>query len=92
MCIRDSVWTLPVKSCPRTRFSRKSVSLMKRPARAKPAFILRMTEMPSGSLDGDLRLMRRLNRRVFLFDLMDFAVNDICDDFYVLGGGGVRGR
>ena len=28
---------------PRTRFSRKSVSLMKRPARAKPAFILRMS-------------------------------------------------
>ena len=27
----------------RTRFSRKSVSLMKRPARAKPAFILRMS-------------------------------------------------
>ena len=34
---------LPVKSCPRTRFSRKSVSLMKRPERAKPAFILRMS-------------------------------------------------
>ena len=34
-----------------------------------------MTEMPSGSLSGDLRFMRRLNRRVFLFDLMDFAVN-----------------
>ena len=46
MCIRDrhmSVWMLPVKSCPRTRFSRKSVSLMKRPERAKPAFILRMS-------------------------------------------------
>lgn len=38
-----SVWMLPVKSCPRTRFSRKSVSLMKRPERAKPAFILRMS-------------------------------------------------
>ena len=34
-----------------------------------------MTEMPSGSLSGDLRLMRRLNRRIFLFDLMDFAMN-----------------
>ena len=34
-----------------------------------------MTEMPSGSLGGDLRLMRSLNRRVFLFDLMDFAMN-----------------
>ena len=34
-----------------------------------------MTEMPSGSLSGDLRFMCRLNRRVFLFDLMDFAVN-----------------
>ena len=33
----------PVKSCPRTRFSRKSAFLMKRPARAKPAFILRMS-------------------------------------------------
>ena len=47
-----------------------------------------MTEMPSGSLSGDLRLMRRLNRRVFLFDLMDFAVNagsegvtDLADGF-----------
>ena len=34
-----------------------------------------MTEMPSGCLSGDLRFMRRLNRRVFLFDLMDFAMN-----------------
>ena len=34
-----------------------------------------MAEMPSGSLSGDLRFMSRLNRRVFLFDLMDFAVN-----------------
>jgi len=34
-----------------------------------------MTEMPSGSLSGDLRLMRSLNRRIFLFDLMDFAMN-----------------
>ena len=47
-----------------------------------------MTEMPGGSLGGDLRLMRRLNRRVFLFDLMDFAVNagsegvtDLADGF-----------
>ena len=47
-----------------------------------------MTEMPSGSLSGDLRFMRRLNRRVFLFDLMDFAVNagsegvtDLADGF-----------
>ena len=47
-----------------------------------------MTEMPSGSLSGDLRLMRRLNRRVFLFDLMDFTVNagsegvtDLADGF-----------
>ena len=44
--------------------------------------------MPSGSLSGDLRFMRRLNRRVFLFDLMDFAVNagsegvtDLADGF-----------
>ena len=47
-----------------------------------------MTEMTSGSLSGDLRLMRRLDRRVFLFDLMDFAVNagsegvtDLADGF-----------
>ena len=47
-----------------------------------------MTEMPSSSLGGDLRFMRRLNRRVFLFDLMDFAVNagsegvtDLADGF-----------
>ncbi len=47
-----------------------------------------MTEMPSGSLSGDLRFMRRLNRRVFLFDLMNFAVNagsegvtDLADGF-----------
>ena len=47
-----------------------------------------MTEMPSGSLGGDLRFMRRLNRRIFLFDLMDFAVNagskgvtDLADGF-----------
>ena len=50
-----------------------------------------MTEMPSGSLSGDLRLMRRLNRRVFLLDLMDFAVNagskgvtDLADGFICL--------
>ena len=50
-----------------------------------------MTEMPSGSLSGDLRLMCRLNRRVFLFDLMDFAVNagsesvtDLADGFLCL--------
>ena len=50
-----------------------------------------MTEMPSGSLSGDLRFMRRLNRRVFLFDLMDFAVNaggesvtDLADGFVCL--------
>ena len=40
---RMNVWMPPVKSCPRTRFSRKSASLMKRPERAKPAFILRMS-------------------------------------------------
>ena len=50
-----------------------------------------MTEMPSGSVSGDLRLMCRLNRRVFLFDLMDFAVNagsesvtDLADGFLCL--------
>jgi len=47
-----------------------------------------MTEMPSGSLSGNLCFMRRLNRRVFLFDLMNFAVNagsegvtDLADGF-----------
>ena len=47
-----------------------------------------MTEMPSGSLSGDLRFMRPLDRRVFLLDLMDFAVNagregvtDLADGF-----------
>ena len=50
-----------------------------------------MTEMTSGSLSGDLRFMRRLNRRVFLFDLMDFAMNagsegvpDLADGFICL--------
>ena len=50
-----------------------------------------MAEMPSGSLSGDLRFMSRLNRRVFLFDLMDFAVNagsegvtDLADGFICL--------
>ena len=50
-----------------------------------------MTEMPSGSLSGDLRFMRRFNRRVFLLDLMDFAVNagsegvtDLADGFICL--------
>ena len=47
-----------------------------------------MAEMPSGSLSSNLRFMRRLNRRVFLFDLMDFSVNagskgvtDLADSF-----------
>ena len=40
---RMSVWTLPARSYPRTRFSRRSAFLMKRPARAKHAFILRMS-------------------------------------------------
>lgn len=47
-----------------------------------------MSEMPNGSLGSDLRLMRRLDRRVFLLDLMDFAVNagsegvtDLADSF-----------
>ena len=50
-----------------------------------------MTEMPSGSLSGNLRFVRRLNRRVFLFDLMNFAVNagdegvtDLADGFICL--------
>jgi len=47
-----------------------------------------MTEMPRSGLSGNLCFMRRLNRRVFLFDLMDFAVNagsegvtDLADGF-----------
>ena len=50
-----------------------------------------MAEMPSGSLSSNLRFMRRLNRRVFLFDLMDFSVNagsegvsDLTDGFICL--------
>ena len=50
-----------------------------------------MTEMPCGSLSGNLRFVRRLNRRVFLFDLMNFAVNagdegvtDLADGFICL--------
>ena len=39
------------------------------------AFFSVMTEMPCGGLGDNLCFMRRLNRRVFLFDLMDFAVN-----------------
>ena len=47
-----------------------------------------MTEMPCGGLSGNLCFVRRLNRRVFLLDLMDFAVNagdegvtDLADGF-----------
>ena len=47
-----------------------------------------MTEMPRSGLSGNLCFMRRLNRRVFLLDLMDFAVNagsegvtDLADGF-----------
>ena len=50
-----------------------------------------MTEMPRSGLSGNLCFMRRLNRRVFLFDLMDFAVNagsesvtDLADGFLCL--------
>ena len=46
-----------------------------------------MTEMPSGSLGSDLRFMRRLNRRVFLFDLMDFAMNAGSEGVPDLAGG-----
>ena len=49
-----------------------------------------MTEMPSGSLGSDLRFMRRLNRRVFLFDLMDFAVNAGSEGVTDLADGFVR--
>ena len=52
------------------------------------AFFSVMTEMPCGGLGDNLCFMRRLNRRVFLFDLMDFAVNagsegvtDLADGF-----------
>ena len=55
------------------------------------AFFSVMTEMPCGGLRDNLCFMRRLNRRVFLFDLMDFAVNagsegvpDLADGFICL--------
>ena len=50
-----------------------------------------MTEMPSGSLGDNLCFVRPLDRRVFLLDLMDFAVNaggesvtDLADGFVCL--------
>ena len=52
------------------------------------AFFSVMTEMPCGGLRDNLRFVRPLNRRVFLLDLMDFAVNagsegvtDLADGF-----------
>ena len=52
------------------------------------AFFSVMTEMPCGCLRDNLRFVRCLNRRVFLFDLVDFAVNaggegvtDLADGF-----------
>ena len=52
------------------------------------AFFSVMTEMPCGGLCDNLCFVRRLNRRVFLLDLMDFAVNagsegvsDLADGF-----------
>ena len=49
-----------------------------------------MTEMPSGSLGSDLRFMRRLSRRVLLFDLMDFAVNAGGEGVHDLADGFIR--
>lgn len=50
-----------------------------------------MTEMPCGGLGDNLCFVRRLDSRVFLFDLMDFAVNagskgvtDLADGFICL--------
>ena len=50
-----------------------------------------MAELPRSGLSGNLCFMRRFNRRVFLFDLMDFAVNagsegvtDLADGFVCL--------
>ena len=55
------------------------------------AFFSVMTEMPCGGLRDNLRFMRCLDRRVFLLDLMDFAVNagsegvtDLADGFICL--------
>lgn len=52
------------------------------------AFFSVMTEMPCGGLCDNLCFVRRLNRRVFLLDLMDSAVNagsegvsDLADGF-----------
>ena len=39
------------------------------------AFFSVMTEMPCGGLCDNLCFVRPLDRRVFLLDLMDFAVN-----------------
>jgi len=49
-----------------------------------------MTEMPRGGLGGNLCFMRRLNRRVFLLDLMDFAVNAGSEGVTDLADGFVR--
>ena len=55
------------------------------------AFFSVMTEMPCGGLRDNLRFVRPLDRRVFLLDLMDFAVNagsegvtDLADGFVCL--------
>ncbi|CAN4036874.1 hypothetical protein KMBAHK_KMBAHK_09760, partial [Dysosmobacter welbionis] len=62
---RMSVWMPPVRSCPRTRFSRKGVSSMKRPARAKPAFILRMSwKSPRAKASCNLRQIKPSARSV----------------------------
>ena len=49
-----------------------------------------MTEMPRSGLSGNLCFMRRLNRRVFLLDLMDFAVNAGSEGVTDLADGFVR--
>ena len=55
------------------------------------AFFSVMTEMPCGGLCDNLRFVRPLDRRVFLLDLMDFAMNaggegvtDLADGFVCL--------
>lgn len=54
------------------------------------AFFSVMTEMPCGGLGDNLCFVRRLDSRVFLLDLMDFAVNAGSEGVTDLADGFVR--
>ena len=54
------------------------------------AFFSVMTEMPCGGLGDNLCFVRPLDRRVFLFDLMNFAVNAGSEGVTDLADGFVR--